>query len=134
MSNPDTSAKKYLSCVKHELKLYSFAFKKKALHTLANDLLSFQEDMPEANFEQICKQFGHPNKFADGLLESLDSDELKMSAHKKRTTIWMVILSLILLLVIGGIRLIFIRNHTVAHTVETTIVYVEESRQERTSV
>ena len=126
MLNLNTFSKKYLSCVKHELKPYSFAFKKRALHTLTNDLLNFQEDMPKVDFEHICEHFGHPDKFADNLLESVDANELKKGLKKSKITMWVVIAALILFLVVSTLGLYKIITTKVTHTVETTIVYVED--------
>lgn len=126
MQKLDTHIQKYLTDVKHELKPYSFALKKKALQTLSDDLLSFIDDAPNADFEQICKHFGRPGEFAACLLDSIDKSELKKCVTKKRKLTLIVILSLVLLLILCTFSLSHILNVKVTHATENTVVYVNE--------
>lgn len=124
MANLDADSRKYLSRVKHELKLYSLTSKKQIIQILTNDLMSYKEVEPLTDYEQLCRHFGRPDKFVDNILDVADSDALRKKTAQKRKTTFIFIILLFTISIATALILFAVLSHNVSHTTDSTVVYI----------
>lgn len=86
----------------------------------------FAEENPEATLEETAEYLGNPHEVAQGLLETLDPEELG-HYQKSRQTWLMVWVSLLVVAVVAmGMRFAYLKIHpkpVVVEVIERVIIY-----------
>lgn len=101
-------AKRYFKAVK---KSCPFAFKKRLISALKNDINEYIEQNPSASFEDIKQHFGEPEQFALEYIAAMDdTDRMKAVSITRQLKIAVIIISIVGLIVSGCAIWIAIEN------------------------
>lgn len=99
---PETLCRQYCRQVKHHLPCPS-SVQKTILSQLEESVMSYLEEHPSADLQELCSHFGTPKDFAANVLENMDGKQLQAQMQRYR---WRrILLTSILALALGYIVL-----------------------------
>lgn len=94
------AAKQYLKQLKKQLP-YSASQKKRYIGDITDSIISYVQDHPDCNFEELSRAFGTPGEIAESYITDLSSGEYHKKLSTKKIVRIGIVLGLLLTIMIA---------------------------------